>query len=70
MKEVTDRHGITLRAAALAFCAAHPAVASVLVGARSADEVRDCAEQFATDIPAACWQELQDSGLLPSEEPS
>ncbi|MFJ9241933.1 aldo/keto reductase [Streptomyces sp. NPDC101776] len=76
MKAVAGRHGITLRAAALAFCAAHPAVASVLVGARSADEVRDCAEQFASVVPAAFWQELRETGLLtldapvPEEEPS
>ncbi|QJT05608.1 aldo/keto reductase [Streptomyces asoensis] len=70
MKEIADRHGITLRAAALAFCAAHPAVASVLVGTRSAAEVRDCAEQFATPVPTAFWQELRDAGLLPPEEPS
>ncbi|MET7656881.1 MULTISPECIES: aldo/keto reductase [unclassified Streptomyces] len=70
MKETAERHGITLRAAALAFCAAHPAVASVLVGTRSAAEVRDCAEQFAIPVPAAFWQELRDTGLLTSEEPS
>ncbi|WP_217214322.1 aldo/keto reductase [Streptomyces sp. AC550_RSS872] len=70
MKALADRHGITLRAAALAFCAAHPAVASVLVGARSAGEVRDCAEQFATDVPTALWQELLESGLLSDREPS
>lgn len=68
MKALADRHGITLRAAALAFCAAHPAVASVLVGARSADEVRDCAEQFATQVPTAFWQELLESGLLSDKE--
>ncbi|MFJ9021967.1 aldo/keto reductase [Streptomyces sp. NPDC102259] len=70
LKETADRHGITLRAAALAFCAAHPAVVSVLVGARSAAEVRDCAAQFATPVPAAFWQELRDAGLLPPQEPS
>ncbi|MGW6517995.1 MULTISPECIES: aldo/keto reductase [unclassified Streptomyces] len=70
MKETADRHGITLRAAALAFCAAHPAVASVLVGTRSAAEVRDCAEQFTTQVPAAFWQELRDTGLLPPGEPT
>ncbi|MEU1476632.1 aldo/keto reductase [Streptomyces sp. NPDC005760] len=70
MKEIAERHGITLRAAALAFCAAHPAVASVLVGARSAAEVRDAAEQFATPVPPAFWQELRDTGLLTTEEPS
>ncbi len=74
MQSVAGRHGITLRAAALAFCAAHPAVASVLVGTRTAAEVRDCAEQFATPVPETFWQELKDTGLLSvekaSEEPS
>ncbi|WP_020116917.1 aldo/keto reductase [Streptomyces canus] len=70
MREVAERHGISLRAAALAFCAAHPAVASVLVGARSAAEVRDAADQFATPVPPAFWQELRDTGLLTIEEPS
>ena len=70
MKAVTDRHGITLRAAALAFCAAHPAVASVLVGTRSAAEVRDCAEQFATPVPETFWQEMTDTGLLSTGKPS
>lgn len=69
MKSVADRHGVTLRAAALAFCVAHPAVAGVLVGTRSAAEVRDCAKQFAVSVPEACWQELRDTGLLPTEEP-
>jgi D-threo-aldose 1-dehydrogenase len=69
LKAVADRHGTTLRAAALAFCAAHPAVASVLVGARSADQVRDCAEQFAAPVPAAFWQELREEGLLPPDAP-
>ena len=70
LKAVAGRHGITLRAAALAFCSAHPAVASVLAGARSAAEVHDCAEQFATPVPAAFWRELRDTGLLPPEEPT
>lgn len=70
MREAAERHGITLRAAALAFCAAHPAVASVLVGARSAAEVRDAADQFATPVPPDFWQELRDTGLLTTEEPS
>jgi D-threo-aldose 1-dehydrogenase len=69
LKSVADRHGTTLRAAALAFCAAHPAVASVLVGARSAAEVHDCADQFAARVPAAFWQELRDTGLLPANAP-
>ncbi|MDX6362067.1 MAG: D-threo-aldose 1-dehydrogenase [Streptomyces sp.] len=68
-KAIAERHGTTLRAAALAFPAAHPAVASVLVGARSPHEVRDCAEQFAAPVPAAFWQELRDAKLLPPDAP-
>jgi D-threo-aldose 1-dehydrogenase len=69
MKALAERHGTTLRAAALAFCGAHPAVASVLVGARSAAEVRDCAEQFAATVPPAFWQQLKDADLLPAHAP-
>jgi len=69
LKAIAERHGSALRAAALAFPAAHPAVASVLVGARSPHEVRDCAEQFATPVPLGFWEELRAEGLLPSAAP-
>ncbi|MFI6488697.1 aldo/keto reductase [Streptomyces sp. NPDC050564] len=69
LKAVAERHGTTLRAAALAFPAAHPAVASVLVGSRSADEVRDCVQQFATPVPSEFWVELLAEGLLPATAP-
>ncbi|MFG3009354.1 aldo/keto reductase [Streptomyces cinerochromogenes] len=70
IQEAAERHGTTLRAAALAFCSAHPAVASVLAGARSAAEVHDCADQFEATVPDAFWRELREAGLLPPEEPS
>ncbi|MFE7214118.1 aldo/keto reductase [Streptomyces sp. NPDC001698] len=70
LQAVAGRHGVTLRAAALDFCSAHPAVASVLVGVGSAAEVRDCAEQFAIHVPSAFWRELRETGLLPTQEPS
>ncbi|MDX2594460.1 aldo/keto reductase [Streptomyces sp. WI03-4A] len=66
---VAERHGITLRAAALAFCAAHPAVVTVLAGARSAAEVHDCADQFTTRVPPAFWHDLHTTGLLPEAVP-
>ncbi|GAA0608133.1 aldo/keto reductase [Streptomyces crystallinus] len=58
LKAVCERHGVPLRAAALAFPLRHPAVASVLVGARSAAEVRDAAELFGRPVPQALWEEL------------
>jgi D-threo-aldose 1-dehydrogenase len=69
LKTLAEHHGASLRAAALAFCSARPAVASVLVGARSAAEVRDCAERFAATVPAGFWQELRETGLLPPHAP-
>ncbi|OAH11042.1 aldo/keto reductase [Streptomyces jeddahensis] len=69
LKHLAERHGTTLRAAALAFPLAHPAVTSVLVGTRSAAEVRDAAEQFAVAVPADFWAELRAERLLPDDVP-
>ncbi len=69
IKALAEDHGTTLRAAALAFPLAHPAVASVLVGMRSADQVRDTARQFATPVPAAFWAALKSEGLLAADVP-
>ncbi|HEY1641594.1 MAG TPA: aldo/keto reductase [Streptosporangiaceae bacterium] len=51
-------YGVPLRAAAARFPARHPAVASVLIGARSAAEITDAITLRGTEIPAALWQEL------------
>ncbi|MFI7008328.1 aldo/keto reductase [Streptomyces sp. NPDC050145] len=64
LKELAERHGTTLRAAALAFPFGHPAVAGVLVGTRSAAEVTDAARQFATPVPDAFWQEAREARLI------
>ncbi len=69
IRDVCARHGVPLRAAALQFPFGHPAVASVLVGARSADEVRDAVDMFSVDIPGRVWRDLRTAGLLPEEVP-
>ncbi|EMF57969.1 aldo/keto reductase [Streptomyces bottropensis] len=69
LKEVTERHGVPLRAAALRFPLGHPAVAAVLTGARSPDEVRDTVEQSRLPVPAALWDELRAAGLIAPEAP-
>ncbi|MGW5868444.1 aldo/keto reductase [Streptomyces sp. NPDC055239] len=69
LKAMAERHGTTLRAAALAFPLAHPAVATVLVGARSPYEVRDAAQQFAATVPDDFWTEARAEGLLPAHVP-
>jgi D-threo-aldose 1-dehydrogenase len=60
---------VPLRAAALAFAFGHPAVTSVLVGARSAAEVADAVAMHAWPVPAELWAELVADGLLPAHVP-
>lgn len=67
MKAVVEGYGVPLRAAALHYPLAHPAVAGVLVGARSPDEVRDAAALLRAEIPDALWDELRAEGLLTDE---
>lgn len=69
LQAVCEQYGVPLRAAALQFPLAHPAVASVLVGARSAAEAEDAAAMAQLDIPADLWSALRTEGLLPCDAP-
>ena len=62
---VCARHGVSLPVAATAFPLRHPAVACVLVGARSPDEVAADVEAMQRAIPDALWADLVSAGLLP-----
>ncbi|MEV6396089.1 aldo/keto reductase [Streptomyces sp. NPDC051907] len=68
VRAVCERHGVPLRAAALHYSLGHPAVAGVLVGARSAAEIRDAAALLGRTLPAGLWDELRAERLLPKEE--
>ena len=69
LEAVCRAHGVPLAAAALQFPYAHPAVATVLTGARSVDEVRENVASFERPIPAALWTALRDEGLLDPRAP-
>ncbi|MFD4262999.1 aldo/keto reductase [Streptomyces sp. NPDC058534] len=69
MRAATEAHGLPLRAAALRFPFGHPAVASVLVGARSAAQVVDAVTRFRGPAPGAVWDDLRAQGLLPGGVP-
>jgi D-threo-aldose 1-dehydrogenase len=64
IEAVCDRHGVPLRAAALQFPLAHPAIDIVMVGARSAAEWQDALAMVNHPIPAAFWQGLRADGLV------
>ncbi|MGM1063159.1 aldo/keto reductase [Saccharothrix sp. Mg75] len=58
--EVCARHGVTPAQAAVRFPLRHPAVASVLVGVRTAEEARANAAALSAEVPDALWEELRE----------
>ena len=70
IKAVCDRHDVPLKAAALQFGLAHPAVAATIPGAVSADEVQENFDMVSYEIPADLWAELKHEGLLPENAPT
>ena len=59
------RHAVPLRAAALQFPLSHPAVTTVIPGARDLQEVSENLALMTQDIPGALWQELRGGGFIP-----
>jgi len=70
LQAVCERHGVPLPAAAIQFPLGHPAVASVVVGARSAAELDEDVDMFRWPIPAVLWADLRREGLVASEAPT
>ena len=70
IQSICENFGVPMSTAALRFPAAHPAVASVIFGPRSADEVRMNLEQFDAPIDRALWRALKDEQLLRADAPT
>jgi D-threo-aldose 1-dehydrogenase len=69
LKRVCEAYGSCLPAAALKFCKAHPAVVSVIPGARSAEQVRQIQQWISADIDPDLWSALKDRDLISPEAP-
>jgi D-threo-aldose 1-dehydrogenase len=67
---VCDEVGVPLRAAALQFPLAHPAVACIAVGACTPGEVDDTCRMLELDIPPALWEALEERGLMRGDAPT
>jgi D-threo-aldose 1-dehydrogenase len=70
IRAICERHGVPIKAAALQFPLAHPAIASVLCGVRSAQEIEEGERLFRTPIPADLWAELKHESLLRADAPT
>lgn len=69
LDELCRKHGTELKAAALQFGMAHPAVTVAVMGARNATEVADNIAMSQTTVPQAFWQELRARNLVDARAP-
>jgi D-threo-aldose 1-dehydrogenase len=69
LDELCRKHGTQLKAAALQFCMAHPAVTVAVMGARNAAEVADNIAMSEAAVPPAFWQELRARNLVDARAP-
>jgi D-threo-aldose 1-dehydrogenase len=68
--EVCERYGVTLPQVAIQFPLGHPAVSCVVIGSRTAEQMRANAEHFEVAVPPSLWEELRAEGLLGEEVPA
>ena len=67
--EVCARYGVPLRAAAMQFPLAHPAVVSLVAGVRSIAHLDDYPAMLAHPTPTDLWAELRAERLIAPEAP-
>ena len=65
-----DRHGVLLRAAAVQFPLAHPAVVGLIAGVRNLEHLDDYPALMRAAIPPDLWKELRSEGLIPNDAPT
>ena len=66
--DICARFGVSLPEAAIGFVLQHPAVVSVVLGARSAEQARANAARYEKSVPAQLWDELRDAGIMVGPE--
>jgi D-threo-aldose 1-dehydrogenase len=66
---VCERYEVPLRAAAIQFPLAHPAVTGLIAGVRTVAHLDDYPNAMRLDIPPALWDDLQREGMIPDDAP-
>ena len=69
IERVCAAHGVALPTAALHFALGHSAVASVVLGAQSPQEVERNVAGFASAVPVELWRDLKAERLLDTDAP-
>jgi D-threo-aldose 1-dehydrogenase len=69
IEAVCQRHGVPLKAAAVQFVLAHPAIPTNIPGTRTVAHLHENLEMARHPIPADLWAELKAEGLLRKDAP-
>jgi D-threo-aldose 1-dehydrogenase len=70
IEAVCREHHVPIAAAAMQFVVAHPAIASLIIGARSVAQVERNDRWFEHAIPAAFWAEMKAKGYIREDAPT
>lgn len=69
IKQITEKHQVSMKGAALQFSMAHPAVAAVIPGSTRAEHVKEDIAASKEEIPADFWLELREQNLVSPHAP-
>ncbi|MCX2184154.1 aldo/keto reductase [Streptomyces sp. SKN60] len=69
LKALTERHGVSIKAAALQFSLAHPVAAAVIPGATRPSRIAEDTAALNETVPAAFWTDLRAAGLVSPAAP-
>ena len=69
IKAIADRHGVPIKAAALHFVLAHPAVVSVIPGASRPERIAEDYAALNTVVPESFWGEMRAQNLVSPDAP-
>ena len=70
IEAVCREFGVPVQAAAMQFVVSHPAIASLIVGARSPEQLNQNVKWFDSTIPAGLWPALKAKGLIREDAPT
>ena len=69
IEAVCARHGAPLKAVALQFVLAHPAIPTNIPGTRTVAQMEENLAVFRTEVPTALWEDLKREGLIRQDSP-
>ena len=69
IKALAGKYNVPIKAIALQFCLAHPAVAAVIPGASKPERIKEDVQALDAKVPADLWRELRQEGLVARDAP-